>query len=293
MTATPEELLEGLPETLDALLTHPERHKPEVVERLLELADERRHEDPEPALTLVEAAQRLAAKTPAFFSREARLRLRARSFEVWGSLQRSLGNEVGAEGGYMAAFEMLDQLESASPEKMAKILGRRAVLAGDRREYEGVVPFVEAGLQIAKELDADSPLETIKPLMEAVMEEENSILPALWVTLAVVSNTTSIPVGGGGETIGHTTTDLEFGEQGLEVVLRRHADPGGGLPWKISARIRLISHDHWEIYWWRDVPSAESSSGWEVDEMIGWHLWATVEAMERWEEEEGGDSSAC
>ena len=130
MSAGPRELLEGLPKTLDALLAHPERHKPAVVERLLEVADELRRGDPERALDVVEAARRLAAESPAFFSRDERLRLRARSFEVWGGLQRSLGNEVGAEGAYMAALELLDQLESVEPERMARALGGRALLAG-------------------------------------------------------------------------------------------------------------------------------------------------------------------
>ncbi len=110
------------------------------------------------------------------------------------------------------------------------------------------------------------------------------------MTLSVVANFTSIPVGGGEETIGHTTTELELGEQGLEVVLRRHADPEGGLPWKISARVRLISQKHCEIYLWRDVPSAESEDGWKTDEMIGWHLWASVADMEAWEAQEAEEA---
>ncbi len=168
---TVEALLAGLPATLDALLAHPERHKPAVVERLLALTDELRRTDPETALVLAEAALRLAAGIPAFFPREERFRLRAKSFEVWGSLKRRLGDGLAAEGGFIAALELLLQNDGEEPADLANLLGRHALLAGDRRDQPAVARYVEAGIEIAQSLGGDRPLATIQPMMEAVMEE--------------------------------------------------------------------------------------------------------------------------
>ncbi len=141
------ELLAGLPETLGALLVHPERHRPAVVERLLELTDELRRGRPEEALALAEAALQLAAGMPAFFPREERFRLRARSFEVWGSLKRRLGDDLAAEGGFMAAFELLAHIDPRKTEALASVLGRHApprlvVMLQALRKHDNRLPCV-------------------------------------------------------------------------------------------------------------------------------------------------------
>ncbi len=283
-------LLDGLPATLGDLLSHPERHRPAVVERLLELTGELRRTDPRAALALAEAAQLLAARIPAFFPREERFRLRAKSFDVWGSLKRHLGDDLSAEGGFMAAFELLTQTGARSAESqanetpspdLAAILGRHALLAGDRRDQPGVARYVEAGIEIAQNLDGDRPLATIQPLMEAIMEEENAVLPAMYTALSLVANTTTIPEGGGGETVGElvTLTDLveDTDEDGrertaVEVILRREAPAWGGLPWKISALIRLYSQRECDVALIHEVPSASAPGGWAVQDKIGWKV---------------------
>lgn len=283
-----DRLLDGLPATLSDLLAHPERHRPAVVERLLALTDELRRDDPEAALTLAEAAQRLAAKIPAFFPREQRFRLRARSFEVWGSLKRQLGDELSAEGGFMAALQLLHQTDARDSADLAANLGRHALLAGDRRDQPGVACYVEAGVEIAQRLQGGQPLAAIRPMLEAVMAEEDAILPTMYAVLSLVTNSTTVPEDGDEDAIGTLTTVLDTGEdvdeQGrrrecLEVYLRREAPASGGLPWKISALIRLFSQDECDFLLIRQVPSASDPDAWDIEEQIGWKVFAREDQM--------------
>ncbi len=281
MSSTPiAELLAGLPGTLEALLSHPERHRPEVVEALLERTDALRRGDPEQALALADAAQHLAARIPPFFPRDERFRLRARSFEVWAGLQRDLGDGVAADGGLLAALELLTQVEGVDAEQMASHLGRHALLAGDRRDVEGLFRYVEAGLEVARDADGEHAFRTVRSLLEGVMAEEHAVLPAMWTTLAIVANVSAVPEGGGPETVGRVTTEAFLSDEAIEVFLRREAPARGGLPWKISAQIRLFSADEAEILLVRQVPSKDDPDAWAVDESVGWRLFSTVAAAE-------------
>ena len=288
-------LLAGLPATLDALLAHPERHRPAVVERLLELTDDLRRRDPPGALALAESAMRLAAGIPAFFPRDERFRLRARSFDVWGSLKRRLGDGVAAEGGFMAALELLTQTAGGGIDggvDIAGVLGRHALIAGDRGDEQSVARYVNAGLGIAQSLDGDQPLATIQPMMEAIMGEEDAIMPTMYTVLSLVANTATVPGGGEGEggdgvAVGEVTFESDLIETvddggvkrvALEVILRREAPPGGGLPWKMSALIRLYSQEECEIALVREVPSA-SGEEWVVEDQVAWLVYGSEEAM--------------
>ncbi len=293
-----EELLAGLPATLDGLLAHPERHRPAVVERLLELTDELRRGDPEAALVPAEAAQRLAARIPAFFPRAERFRLRARSFEVWGSLKRQLGDDLSAEGGFMAALELLTQNDGDESPDLAAILGRHALLAGDRRDRPGVARYVEAGVEIAQSLEDGRPLATIQPMLEAVMEEENAILPTMYTVLSLVANTATIPEDAGAGAVGTLTTELDLGDgvdlegrhrECVEVYLRREAPAQGGLPWKINALVRLFSQDECDFVLVRQVPSALQPGEWEVEDKIGWKVFSSEAAAARADGETGNE----
>ncbi len=281
------ELLAGLPATLDALLAHPERHRPAVVERLLELTDELRRRDPQGALALAEAALRLAAGIPAFFPREERFRLRAKSFDVWGSLKRRLGDGLSAEGGFMAALELLAQTAGGDggDVDLAAVLGRHALIAGDRGDEDGVSRYVNAGLEIAQSLDGDRPLATIQPMMEAIMDEEDAILPTMYTVVTLVANTATLPDNdGGGVAVGtlvfesdliQTEDDDGVKRWAIEVILRRVAPASGGLSWKISATIRLYSQQECEIALVRQVPSA-SGEEWVVEDQIAWVVYGSL-----------------
>ncbi len=279
-----DKLLDGLPATLDELMVHPERHRPAVVERLLEATDDRRRGDPEAALILAEAALGLAATIPAFFPREERFRLRAKSFEVWGALKRQLGDDISAEGGFMAALELLTRSDTEQPFDLAAILGRHALIAGDRQDQPGVARYVEAGVEIAQNLGGGQPLATIRPMLEAVMEEEDAVLPAMYTVLSLVTNTATIPEDAGAEAVGTLTTELDLGEgvdlEGqsrdcFEVYLRREAPAQGGLPWKINALVRLFSQDECDFILVRQVPSASDPEAWEVEDQIGWKVYSS------------------
>lgn len=267
-------LLDGLPETLGGLLEHPERHTPAVVERLLERIEALRRQEPERTLALAEAAQRLAAKIPAFFPRAERFRLRARSFEVWGSLQRDLGDDVAAEAAYLAAFELMTQVEDAAPPDLAGLLGRQALLAGDRGDNFGVLRYVEAALEAAGESGRDEPLAAMTPLFEAVMAERGSVLPVMWVTLGLVANKNASPEAGGAETIGYLSTDARLGEAGFEIAIRRQVSATVGVPWRVSAHIRLRNQERCDIFLRRETPAADPRQGWLPVEVRGWRLWA-------------------
>ncbi len=278
------ELLDGLPATLDALLDHPERHRPVVVERLLEVTDELRRGDPQTALALAEAAQHLAAKIPAFFPRGERFRLRARSFEVWGSLQRTLGDGLSAEGGFMLALELLTQIDPQQTEALSAVLGRHALIAGDRREYRAVSRYVEAGVEIAQALDDGQPFAAIQPMIEAVMEEDDAVLPTMFVILFLVANTATVPDDAGPEAIGTLTTEFDIGNEvdlrgnerrPFELYLRREAPAEGGLPWKLSALLRLYSQQECDVMLVRQVPSMTKPGEWEVEEDIGWKVYSS------------------
>ncbi len=290
------ELLDGLPATLDALLAHPERHRPAVVERLLELTDALRRSKPQEALALADAAQRLAAKIPAFFPRAERFRLRARSFEVWGSLKRQLGDELSAEGGFMAAFELLTQTDPQQSEALAAVLGRHALLAGDRRHQPGVARYVEAGVEIAQALDGGQPLAAIRPMIEAVMEEEDAVLPTMLVVLSLVANTATVPESAGGDAVGELTTELDFGEtvdskghrrDVFEVYLRREASANGGLPWKVSVLIKLFNQQECDVILIRQVPSASEPGEWTIEDRIGWKVFSSEEEARAADKVEG------
>ena len=106
-------------------------------------------------------------------------------------------------------------------------------------------------------------------MMEAVMEEEDAILPTLHTVLSLVANVATIADGGGAETIGNLVTHanlVDVDEDGrersaFEVIPRREAPAWGGLPWKRSALIRLYSQQECDLALIREVLSASAPSG--------------------------------
>ncbi len=58
----------------------------------------------------------------------------------------------------------------------------------------------------------------------------------------------------------------------IEVVLRREAPAWGGLPWKISALLRLYSQRECDVALIREVPDPSAPTGWAVEDQIGWKV---------------------
>ncbi|MCP3973694.1 MAG: hypothetical protein GY720_04295, partial [bacterium] len=200
-----------------------------------------------------------------------------------------LGDGLAAEGGFMAAFELLAHVDPRQTEALASVLGRHALVAGDRRDQSGVARYVEAGVEIAQALDDGRPLAAIRPLIEAVMDEEDAVLPTMLVVLSLVANTATVPEDGGPEAVGELTTELDVGEgidvrgrqrQPIEVYLRREAPADGGLPWKISALLRLYSQQECDVVLIRQVPSASEPEEWRIEDRIGWKVFSSEEAAE-------------
>ena len=257
-------LLEGLPGTLEALMEHPARHRPQVVAGLLDRVEEIRRQGGEEAREVAEAGRRLAAEIPSFYPRAQRFRLRARSLEVWGSLQRDLGDPLAAEGGYMVAFELLSQAGAGAAD-LAGLLGRQALVAGDREDDMELATYVKSAVLMAEEAGPQGPFEVLVPLCEAVMSERGSVLPAMWVAMALVNYTNMVAADG---TILRPNLrlhpePLEGG--GLEIQIRREI-PIGVVPWKLSASIRLYSQKDCDVHLAREVPAAApgGAPGWEV-----------------------------
>ncbi len=130
-------------------------------------------------------------------------------------------------------------------------------------------------------MNGDRPLATIQPMMEAVMDEERAVLPTMYTVLSLVANFSTIPEGGGGETVGSFDIQADLVEdddedgrrrEAIEIILRREAPAWGGLPWKISALLRLYSQRECDVALIREVPDPSAPTGWAVEDQIGWKV---------------------
>ncbi len=74
----------------------------------------------------------------------------------------------------------------------------------------------------------------------------------------------------------------------IEVVLRREAPAWGGLPWKISALLRLYNQHECDLVLIREVPAEPEPSGRAIEDRIGW----TVYSSPPEEAAAGGDQPA-
>ncbi len=157
------ELLEGLPETLDALEAHPARHRPEVVRKVLETADRLRREGSTGCLGTAETGRRLAAEMPAFYTRSERCRLQALGLDVWGNTQRDACCFPAAETAYAAALEPLPDDDDPDREQLVGLLAQRVHLAGRRGDSEGsdsggLARAVEQAVQATRFVESGDPV---------------------------------------------------------------------------------------------------------------------------------------
>ncbi|MCP4654766.1 MAG: tetratricopeptide repeat protein [bacterium] len=143
------ELIDELPDSLDAFLERPDCDRPAVVRRYLEKVESIRANDPREALGLADAGRLLAGRIPQFHPREERFKVRAQSLAVWGGIHRTMAHFDHAEVAYLFAYELLRQV--ARPIDCVELLGRLAFLRRDQRRLPEAREFAEEALTIARD----------------------------------------------------------------------------------------------------------------------------------------------
>ncbi len=143
------ELIDALPDSLDAFLERPDCNRPAVVRRYLGKVESIRAEDPREALRLADAGRYLAGRIPRFHPREERFKVRAQSLAVWGGIHRTMAHFDHAEVAYLFAYELLRQV--ARPIELVELLGRLAFLRRDQRRLPEAREFAEEALAIARD----------------------------------------------------------------------------------------------------------------------------------------------
>ncbi len=222
-------LLDALPESLEQLLDHPERHRPAVVERLIakgwELLEQHRWQ----AYYVADAARLVAAELPVHLPREVRFGLRARSLELWGTLQRVVGEPAVAEAALLSAIELLAQTELTEPRHLAVLLGRCALLASDGDREEDLARYATEVARVAKAADRCWPLTTFEQLWQTLMKDPKSSQSAVRLAKALFRAVQDSWGGFDDQPWKMSLEIIDRGEAGYEIRLDRQS-PLPGLP---------------------------------------------------------------
>jgi transcriptional regulator with XRE-family HTH domain len=226
-----EGLIAGLPETLEVLLDDPERHRPAAVEGLIAKARAMLAERDWRAREVADAARRLAAELPEGVARERRLTLRARSLELWGTLERVAGEPAAAEAALLSAFELLARIEDVEAPDLAVILGRCALAASDRRRADDLARYAAEAVRLARAADRDWPLPALRHLWQTVMADPKRL--ASGVRLAEALFAAAREAYGGFEDQPWTMSleIVDLGDAGVEIRLERSGSRAGLPGW--------------------------------------------------------------
>ncbi len=166
-----EQLIAGLPETLDELLGEPTRRRPAVVEGMIgrgwQLLD--RYDDR--AVHVADAARLAAGELPVDFGRDRCFTLRARGLELWGMALKAMAEPATAEAALLAAFELLAQTPGAEPPELAAILGRLALVAGDRGHPDDLERYAGEAVRVVLASDREQPMPAFLHLWRTVSSD--------------------------------------------------------------------------------------------------------------------------
>ena len=180
-----EQLIEGLPGTLEQLLDRQARQRPPVVQPLIERAEAMRAEGDGRCYYVADAARLLAAELPEEVELELRFALRARSLELWGTMLRLAGDMVRAEAALLCAFELLAQNEGAEARDLVVILGRCALVASDAEQDDDLARYAAEAVRVTRVADREWPLPAFLYLWKTTMADPKSIDSAIRLAKAL------------------------------------------------------------------------------------------------------------
>ncbi len=212
-------LAEDLPKPHGQLITDQARHRPAVVEELIEKAWAMRAEGDRQTGRVADAARLVAAELPARFDREQRFTLRGRSLELWGTVRLMEGQRAEAEAALLCAFELLAQTESAEPSHLAVILGRLALVAADQQRRQNLARYAAEAVRVTKAADRERPLPTFLSLWKTVMSEPEQPASGVLVAKALFQAVTEAYGGFEGEPWEMSLVIAEGGDAGTEIRL--------------------------------------------------------------------------
>ncbi len=185
-----ERLIAGLPGTLEELLGEPGYLRPAVVERLIDRGWELFDRRGERAVDVADAARLAAGELPPGLGRDRCFSLRARGLELWGTTLQATGEPAIAEAALLGAFELLAQTPGAEPAELAAILGRLALVAGDRGHPEDLERYAGEAARVVRASDSEWPMPAFLHLwrtvgsdfaaLESVERVSRIVFDAMW-----------------------------------------------------------------------------------------------------------------